>query len=222
MTKYAEAVAAELLDFLTRDPKAILLGVGVGDSRYGGRDIFGTVARCTEKYPERVIDVPLSENMLMGACVGLAVEGWHPVLIHARAEFALLTMSHLFDSAGTWRMIHGTGCPITVRALIGEGWGNGPCHSKAPLEAFGYIPGVDLFTPRTLNGIRRAYNNAALTGNPTVILERRRYYDQPIEEGDALEPAVDWNIPRGPAPASAPLERAYYEGNVVAPVGGPF
>lgn len=222
MTTYAEAIAAETVSMMERDPKMILMGVGIGDSRYGGKDTYGTTADVARRFPDRVIDTPLSELMLTGACVGLAAEGWHPWLIHQRADFAWLSLEHLVNSASVWKMLHGTGCPVTVRAVIGEGWGCGVTHSRAPLEAFGYIKGIDLFTPRTLYGIKRAYSNAVATGNPTVILERRRYYSQPIEQGDPFEPAVDWDIPRGPAPASAPLEKAYYAGQVVAPTGGPF
>ena len=222
MTTYALAITQVLLARMEADPRTILLGVGVGDSRYGGKDVFNTLTAVTKVFPDRVIDTPLSETMLSGACVGLAAEGFHPILVHARVDFAYLSAEHLFNSAATWRMIHGTGCPITIRAIIGEGFGNGPMHSKAPLEMFGHVPGVDLFTPRTRYGLRRAYANAVETGNPTVILERRRFYEVEIEEGDESEPAVDWTIPRGPAPASAPLERAYYRGGAVHPQHGPF
>lgn len=218
---YAEALSAETVALMEADPRMIILGVGVGDSRYGGKDIYGSMVEATRRFPRRVIDTPLSETMLTGACVGLAAEGWHPWLIHQRADFTYLSAEHLLNTAATWRMIHGTACPITVRAIIGEGWGCGPMHSKAPLEMWN-VPGIDLFTPRSYHGIRRAYRNALATGNPTVIMERRRYYGQPLEEGDESEPRVDWTIPRGPAPASAPLEAAYYRDAVVHPQGGPF
>lgn len=220
--KYSESVAIELVDFLARDPRTVLLGVGVGDSRYGGQNVYGTLNLATEKFPDRVIDTPISETMLTGALVGLAAEGWRPMLIHARTDFMYLSAEHLLNTAATWRMVHGAGCPITVKAIIGEGWGCGPMHSKAPLEMFASAKGLDVFTPQTHGGLARAYRNAETTGNPTVIFERRRFYGHEIEQGDESEPRIDWSIPRGPAPASAPLETAYYSGAVVHPSGGPF
>ncbi len=205
---YREAIAQEHLAILDRDPKAIILGVGVND---GAKYIFGTTKLAAEKYPDRVIETPLSETMLTGAIIGMAADGWHPTLVHARADFLYLSAEHLLNTAATWRMIHGTGCPITVRAIIGHGWGNGPMHTKAPLEMFN-VPGLALFTPRNLWGLIRAMNNAVNTGTPTVIMERRHFYDLeiPTSESPVWKDDVDWSIPRGPAPASRPLETVYY------------
>ncbi len=204
---YREAIAQEHLAILDRDPKAIILGVGVND---GAKYIFGTTKLAAEKYPDRVIETPLSETMLTGAIIGMAADGWHPVLVHARADFLYLSAEHLLNTAATWRMIHGTGCPITVRAIIGQGWGNGPQHTKAPLEMFDVL-GLKVFTPANQDGITRAMNWAVKRDMPTVIFERRSLYDLEVSDMVSLSD-VDWSIPRGPAPASRPLETAYYAG----------
>ena len=212
---YRDVIAAEHLRILTADPMAVILGVGVND---GAKCVFGTTKLAAEKYPERVIETPLSETMLTGMIIGMAANGWHPTLVHARADFLYLSAEHLLNTAATWRMIHGTGCPITVRAIIGEGWGNGPMHTKAPLEMFN-VEGLRLFTPSTIYDIKRAMNNAVTTGVPTVIMERRRLYDLDVPNWDTKRQDVDWTIKRGPAPASLNLEAAYY-GRATAQTGG--
>lgn len=205
--KFIEAVAQEHLRILDADPKALIFGAGVND---GAKHIFGTTKPAALKYPERVIETPLSETMLTGAMVGLAANGWHPTFVHARADFLYLSAEHILNTAATWRMIHGTGCPVTFRAIIGRGWGNGPMHTKAPIEMFD-VPGIDVFTPSTRHGIRLAMNNAVDTGNPTVIFEQRSLYDLEVVEGGTGDLLIDRTIPRGPAPASLPLETAYYK-----------
>jgi len=212
---YRDAIAAEHLRILANDPMAVILGVGVND---GAKCVFGTTRLAAEKFPERVIECPLSETMLTGAIIGMAANGWHPIMIHARADFLYLSAEHLLNTAATWRMIHGTGCPITVRAIIGEGWGNGPMHTKAPLEMFN-VEGLALFTPTTIYDINRAMNYAVATGVPTVIMERRRLYDLDVPNWDTKREDVDWTIKRGPAPASLLLEAAYY-GRATAQTGG--
>ena len=149
---------------------------------------------------------------------GWGGKGGRGRVVHARADFLYLSAEHLLNTAATWRMIHGTGCPITVRAIIGEGWGNGPQHSKAPLEMFN-VEGLKLFTPTTTYDIKRAMNNAVTTGVPTVIMERRRLYDLDVPNWDTRREDVDWTIKRGPAPASLLLEAAYY-GRATAQTGG--
>lgn len=210
---YAQLIAQTHLDILKKDPKAIILGAGVND---GAKYIFGTTKLAAEAFPERVIETPLSETMLTGAIIGMAADGWHPTFVHARADFLYLSAEHLLNTAATYRMIHKRGCPITVRAIIGRGWGNGPMHTKAPLEMFN-VEGINLFTPTSRIDLRTAMTNASRTGNPTVIMEQRHIYDTEPPEYEAVHVAdrmnniyVNWTIPRGPAPASRHLESAYY------------
>ena len=207
MTTYAQIIAETHYEILRDNPKAIILGVGAND---GGKFIFNTTRKAAEAYPDRVIETPLSETMLTGAICGMAADGMFPTMIHARADFLYLSGEHLLNTAATFRMIHGKACPITVRAIIGRGWGNGPMHTKAPLRMFD-VPGIDLFTPTSVKGIHDAMTNAVRTGNPTVIMEQRHLYDTvpPVAQGYR----VRFNdIPPGPAPASYPLETAYYGG----------
>ena len=203
---YAELIGDMHYAILDSDPKALIFGVGVND---GAKYIFATTKRAAEAYPDRVIETPLSETMLTGAMVGLAADGWHPTLVHARADFLYLSGEHLLNTAATFRMIHGKACPITVRAIIGRGWGNGPMHTKAPLKMFD-VPGIDLFTPTSVTGIHDAMTNAVRTGNPTVIMEQRHLYDSVPPQ--TQQHRAYWSIPAGPAPASYPLETAYYGG----------
>ena len=203
---YAELIGDMHYAILDSDPKALIFGVGVND---GAKYIFATTKRAAEAYPDRVIETPLSETMLTGAMVGLAADGWHPTLVHARADFLYLSGEHLLNTAATFRMIHGKACPITVRAIIGRGWGNGPMHTKAPLRMFD-VPGIDLFTPKSAQGIYDAMTNAVCTGNPTVIMEQRHLYDSVPPK--TQQHRVYWSIPAGPAPASYPLETAFYGG----------
>ena len=201
---YAQIIAETHYEILRDNPKALILGVGAND---GGKFIFNTTRKAAEAYPDRVIETPLSETMLTGAICGMAADGMFPTLIHARADFLYLSGEHLLNTAATFRMIHGKPCPITVRAIIGRGWGNGPMHTKAPLGMFN-VDGLSLFTPASREGIRKALTNAIRTGIPTVVMEERRLYDRVPPETQAQ--AVDWFIPPGPAPASKKLEDAYY------------
>ena len=69
---YAQIIAETHRAILEDDPKALIFGVGVND---GAKCIFGTTKLAAEKYPDRVIETPLSETMLTGAMVGLAADG---------------------------------------------------------------------------------------------------------------------------------------------------
>ncbi len=172
---YREAIAQATVDALSRDDKALVLGVGVADVK----GIFGTTLTACKAYPGRVIETPLSENMLTGACVGLALEGYHPMFVHARMDFLLLTMEHIVNTAAKWRFSHGSNKPLgmAIRCIIGRGWGQGPQHSQALHALFGHIPGVQVLLPFTGSGAYHAIRQAFESAIPTIVVEHRRLYE---------------------------------------------
>ena len=64
--KYREQVTNILTESLSRDSKVLIFGEGVADPK----GIFGTTLEASQCFPDRVIETPLSENMLTGACLG--------------------------------------------------------------------------------------------------------------------------------------------------------
>ena len=86
---FVEAVK-EAIDYcMSQDSSVFAIGEGVPDPKA----IFGTTLGLREKYgPDRVLDMPLSENAMTGVCIGSALSGMRPILMHQRADFAFLSM----------------------------------------------------------------------------------------------------------------------------------
>ena len=93
---YRLEVAKALSQAMQNDPKVLLMGEGVVKPT----GIFGTTLEAAEKFPDRVMETPLSESMLTGACLGLALEGWKPVFVHARTDWLPTAMEHLVKPNG--------------------------------------------------------------------------------------------------------------------------
>jgi len=172
--KYREQIAKGLVDAMLRDPKVLVLGEGVTDPK----GIFGTTLEAAREFPGRVFETPVSENMITGACLGLALEGWKPVLVHARADFMLLAMEHMVNTAAKWRQTHGGGqIHLVVRALVGRGWGQGPNHSQAFHSMLAHVPGLRVLYPVHPSTVASWLDDALACGLPTIIFESRRLYD---------------------------------------------
>ena len=87
---FVEAIRESLDQAMEKDSRVIVIGEGVPDPKA----IFNTTTGLRKKYGERrVFDMPLSENGLTGACIGAALSGIRPVMIHQRIDFALLAIS---------------------------------------------------------------------------------------------------------------------------------
>mgnify|MGYP001367274593 CR=1 FL=1 len=100
--KYREEMTKALANAMGRDPSVLLMGEGVTDPK----GIFGTTLEANQRFPERVIETPLSETMITGACLGLALEGWKPILVHARCDLVVTAMEHMVNTLPQWRTTH--------------------------------------------------------------------------------------------------------------------
>src|SRR3989344_8167127 len=127
---YKDAATEALLQAMEKDEKVFLMGEGV-DNITG---VYGQVLPAYKRFgPKRVIDTPLSENGLTGFCIGAALDGMRPVLIHQRNDFMLLAMDQMFNQAAELRYMSG-GChkvPLTILSFVARKPGEGAQHSQS-------------------------------------------------------------------------------------------
>ncbi len=169
---FAEAIRDGLDQAMEHDPRVILIGEGVPDPKA----IFNTTADLQEKYgARRVFDMPLSENGLTGICIGAALSGMRPVLVHQRVDFALLSMDQLINNAAKWHyMFDGkASVPLVVRMIIGRGWGQGPQHSQSLQALFAQVPGMKVVMPTTGYDAKGMLISAIEDDNPVLLIEHR-------------------------------------------------
>ena len=173
---YSEMIASQLTEFLSQNEGALILGVGVADPK----GIFGTTLKPRLRFSERVLETPLSENALTGVCVGLSLEGYIPILVHARTDFLTLSAEHLINTAAKWNFSHHSESMgrVIVRAIQGRGWGQGPQHSQNLATMFLNVPGINVWMPVSEEGYKEALNDTSASA--VVIIEPRRLYAEPV------------------------------------------
>lgn len=177
---YRETITQTIADLMSVDEKIVIFGAGVADAK----GIFGTTKLAHEQFLNRVIETPLSEHTLTGMCVGLAVEGWKPIFVHARNDFLTLSWEHLVNTAAKWPFLSDRPVTMVVRALIGRGWGQGPNHSQSFHGMLAQVPGLTVDMPATIEGVIHSYSQALSRPTPTVILEHRSLYETELHDTD--------------------------------------
>ncbi len=169
---YAMAINEALHHAMVQEPQVILIGEGVPDPKA----IFGTTTGLREKFGhQRVFDMPLAENGLTGICIGAALTGMRPVMVHQRIDFALLALDQLINNAAKWHyMFNGQArVPLVVRLIIGRGWGQGPQHSQSLQALFAHIPGLKVVMPTTAYDAKGMLISAIEDDNPVIFIEHR-------------------------------------------------
>lgn len=170
-----EAVRTALARALAEDPTVLLFGEDIG--RDGG--VFRATEGLLERFgPERVFDTPLSESMFVGLAVGLAAQGFRPVVEYQFMGFIYPAIEQLVSHAGRLRnRTRGRlSCPIVVRAPFGAGIRAPEHHSESTEAMFAHIPGIRVVIP---SSPQRAYGlllAAIRDPDPVVFLEPKRIY----------------------------------------------
>lgn len=143
--------------------------------------VFGSLKNLEKKFGKKnFFYTPLSEDMLTGMSLGLALAGKVAVFNHLRVDFLLLGMNQLINMISNYNFsTNGSQkLPILIRAVIGRGWGQGYQHSKSLQSIFAHIPGLKVIMPSTPHDAKGMINSA-LTGNsPVICLEHRWLYWQ--------------------------------------------
>ena len=128
------------------DKNVIVFGLGVGNSS----NIYGSTEGLKEKFgKKRVFDTPSSESALTAMAAGMSLNGLRPVLIHQRFDFMIYSLDQIVNWISLWSYKSGakSQMPITIRAVIGKGWGQGPQHSKSLHSWFSHLPGISVLYP---------------------------------------------------------------------------
>jgi pyruvate dehydrogenase E1 component beta subunit len=179
----AQAIREALAEALRAFPDAYLLGEGVADP--GG--IFGTTKGLVDEFgADRVVEMPVSENGLTGIAIGTALMGQRPIMTHQRVDFALLCLEQLFNTAAKSHYVTNGKhrVPLTVRMVIGRGWGQGPQHSQTLEALFAHVPGLKVVMPSTPYEFKGMMHAAIADDNPVIVLEHRwlHYVTGPVPE----------------------------------------
>jgi pyruvate dehydrogenase E1 component beta subunit len=186
---YAQALLEAQSQLLESSSDVVIMGLGV-TAKTG---VFGSTTGLAERFgPSRVIELPAAENGMTGIAVGMAASGLRPIMIHHRVDFAVLSMEPIVNQAAKWHYMYGgtQTCPLTVRMLIGRGWGQGPQHSQSLQAWFAHVPGLKVVMPTTPADAKGLLVAAVLDPAPVIILEHRWLYDVvgPVEQ--ELKPAT--------------------------------
>ena len=169
---YIDAIHAALGDALEQDPRVFLYGQDIG--KFGGA--FKATKGLQDKYPERVLDAPISEDAMTGLAVGAAIEGARPVLEMQFADFSSVAFNQIVNQAATHFYRTGVPIPLTVRLPSGGTPGSGPFHSQSMESIYSHYPGLVVVTPATVADAYSMLIESIQLDDPVVYCEHKFLY----------------------------------------------
>lgn len=182
---YAEAIREALRQKMAEDERVFLLGEDIGV--YGGA--FAVTTGLIDEFGgSRVIDTPISEAGIAGACIGAAVSGMRPVGEIQFMDFVTLCMEQLVLQAAKIRFMFGgkATVPMVLRMPGGSGTGAAAQHSETLENWFVHVPGLKVVMPSSPYDAKGLLIAAIEDDNPVIFVEHKLLYRQKGHVPDAM------------------------------------
>src|SRR5437660_757659 len=186
-----------LREAMRADERVVLLGQDIAG--YGGafKVTDGFVA---EFGRDRVRNTPIIESGALGCALGLALDGFHPMVEMQFGDFISCGFNQVVNNLATTHYRWGAPVPVVIRAPVGGGMGAGPFHSQNVEGYFANVPGLRIVSPATPADAKGLLLAAFDDSNPVLYLEHKALYR--TERGPV--PAGWHTVPFGTARIARP------------------
>ena len=183
---FIQAINQALSQAMEADPTVLVLGEDVADRECGG--VVGvTKGLSTQFGVERVRSTPISEQAIIGAAIGVAIDGYKPVAEIMLMNFTTVCMDMIVNHAAKLRYMSGgqTTVPIVIRMMTGAGIASGGQHSDFLEAWFAHTPGLKVVAPSNPADAKGLMLSCIADPDPCIFIETSRAYgvagDVPIE-----------------------------------------
>ena len=175
---FAKAIRAALEHKLETDPAVLLLGQDIADP-YGGA--FRITRGLSARFPDRVVNTPISEAGTVAIAAGMALRGLKPVVEMMFGDFIALAADQLVNHAAkfAWMYNGAVRVPLVIRAPMGGRRGYGPTHSQSLERMFFGTPGLRILAPTHRHDPAALLAAAIDDPNPSLYIEGKTLY--PLE-----------------------------------------
>jgi pyruvate dehydrogenase E1 component beta subunit len=186
---FAEATMEAMAEEMERDERVFIMGEDI--ARQGG--IFGQFKGLPQKFGfERVMDTPISETAIVGACVGAALAGMRPVADMHFVDFITVAMDEVVNQMAKIRYMFGGQCkvPVVLRAPDGAARSAAAQHSQCLESWFVHVPGLKVVIPSNPADAKGLLKSAIRSDDPVLYFEHKDLFRMkgPVPEGDFLVP----------------------------------
>jgi 2-oxoisovalerate dehydrogenase E1 component len=171
--RFIDAIKEGLHQSMQQHPNLILMGQDIAE--YGGA--FKITEGFVEKYgKQRVRNTPLCESAIVGASLGLSLEGFKSVVEMQFADFVTMAFNQIVNNLAKIHYRWNVNADVVIRMPTGAGVGAGPFHSQSNEAWFTHIPGLKVVYPSNLKDAKGLLIAAINDPNPVLYFEHKALY----------------------------------------------
>ena len=171
--RYIDAISDSLRINMQKNDKTIIMGQDI--SEYGG--VFKITKNFLEEFgSDRIRNTPIIESGILGASIGLALEGFQPIVEMQFADFVSCGFNQIVNNIAKTHYRWNEALNITIRMPYGGGMSAGPFHSQSPEAWFFHTPGLKIVAPSTPFDAKGLLNSSIEDPNPVLYFEHKYMY----------------------------------------------
>lgn len=162
------------MEMIAENPRSIFLGQAVACAGTG-------MSRSFEKVPrEKLLELPVAEEMQLGMSIGLALEGMLPLSVYPRMNFLLLAMNQLVNHLDAIPRFSAYRPKVIIRVAVGtdKPLDPGPQHLGDHTAALRLmLRKVRVVQLRVAGQVVEHYKEAVEHPGSTLLVEYPELYD---------------------------------------------
>ena len=162
----------EAMTKLGQDERVYFVGYSVAKG-----NIIDTIKNVSD---EKKIETPVAENLMLGLGMGMAIEGFRPIVYFERHDFMTVGMDAIVNHIDKIeRLSHGQyKVPVIIRAMCFDDgpFYSGPTHSQDFTSGLRALVSIPILEPRTGQEVLDAYDYAIKSNHSTIIIDRKSLY----------------------------------------------
>ncbi|MBL7745121.1 MAG: dehydrogenase E1 component subunit alpha/beta [Chitinophagaceae bacterium] len=168
-----DAIRQGLYQSMQKHPNLVLMGQDIAE--YGGAFKI-TEGFVTDFGKERVRNTPLCESAIVGAALGLNLEGFKSMMEMQFADFVTAGFNQIINNLAKIHYRWGQNADVVIRMPTGGGVGAGPFHSQSNEAWFVHTPGLKVVYPSTPMDAKGLLIAAINDPNPVMYFEHKALY----------------------------------------------
>ncbi|HEX6428549.1 MAG TPA: dehydrogenase E1 component subunit alpha/beta [Niastella sp.] len=171
--RFIDAIKDGLRQSMQQHTDLILMGQDIAE--YGG--VFKITEGFVEEFgKERVRNTPLCESAILGASLGLSLQGFRSMIEIQFADFVTMGFNQIVNNLAKTHYRWGQPANVVIRMPTGAGVGAGPFHSQSNEAWFVHTPGLKVVYPSTPADAKGLLIAAINDPNPVLFFEHKALY----------------------------------------------
>ncbi|QEC76572.1 alpha-ketoacid dehydrogenase subunit alpha/beta [Mucilaginibacter ginsenosidivorax] len=184
--RYIDGISDGMRQGMRKYPNLVVMGQDIAE--YGGA--FKITQGFVEEFGKgRVRNTPICESGIVGAGMGLALNGYKAIVEMQFADFVTCGFNQIINNLAKTHYRWAQAVDMVVRMPTGAGTGAGPFHSQSNEAWFTKTPGLKVVYPAFPADAKGLLLAAIDDPNPVIYFEHKYLYRSitgPVPDNDVL------------------------------------